>query len=338
MLFPADQIAPQRENAELKGIARLAAESRILQAKRRVEYLELPSRSLLNRCSNPHMPFRWTINPYRGCEYGCQYCYARYTHEFMGMAEGRLFEQKIYAKQETARLLRRDLAKNPQGGIAIGTSTDPYQPAERRYQRTRSILEVFAEGTGHDLGITTKSDLIPRDLDLLTRIAERNRLSVNITVTTVDERLARLLEPYAPRPELRLQAVAALSQAGVETGVFLNPIQPGITSSEANLTAVAQAAKQAGASFLGGGLLFLMPSAQQHFLPFVEREFPHLATAYRRHYKQNAYLRGAFAEQLQQMVRRIRRQCGLANRPTAAPVEIAPPPPRQLGLFDAAQE
>jgi len=334
VLFPVDQLGFDREPPALKGIARLAAESRTLRTKRRVEYFELPSRSLLNRCSNPHMPFRWTINPYRGCEYGCQYCYARYTHEFMGMAESRLFEEKIFAKEQVAGLLRRDLAKNPRGGIAIGTSTDPYQPAERRYERTRSILEIFAEGAGRDLAITTKSDLIPRDLDLLTRIAQRNRLSVNITITTVDERLARLLEPYAPRPALRLEAVTALSRAGVETGVFLNPIQPGITSTDSNLTAVAQAAKQAGAKFLGGGLLFLMPSAQQHFLPFVEREFPHLAAAYRSHYQRNAYLRGEFAEQIQQRVERIRQAEGLAGRPEAMPIEIAPPPAEQLGLFD----
>lgn len=339
MLFPLSEFAPpptagRPGSPEPRGIARLAVESRSLRAKRRVEYFELPSRSLLNRCSNPHMPFRWTINPYRGCEYGCHYCYARYTHQFMGMDESRLFEEKIYAKEEVARLLRRDLRKRPAGGIAIGTSTDPYQPAERRYERTRAILEVFAEGTGRDLAITTKSDLIPRDLDLLTAIAERNQLSVNITITTADERLARLLEPYAPRPELRLRAVAVLAGAGVETGVFLNPIQPGITSTNENLEAVARAAKRAGASFLGGGLLFLMPSAQQHFFPFVQKEFPHLAAAYRSHYEQNAYLRGEAAERIRRRVDRIRAEQGLRDRPQSPAPAIAEPPAEQLGLFD----
>lgn len=334
MLFPLDQLTPEPENADLKGIARLAAQSRTLRTKRRVEYFELPSRSLLNRCSNPHMPFRWTINPYRGCEYGCQYCYARYTHEFMGMSESRLFEEKIFAKGEVARLLRRDLRKRPAGGIAIGTSTDPYQPAERRYERTRAILEVFAEGAGRDLAVTTKSDLIPRDIDLLQKIAARNRLAVNITITTVNERLARLLEPYAPRPALRLEAVTALVGAGIHTGVFLNPIQPGITSTDENLNAVARAAKQAGASFLGGGLLFLMPSAQQHFFPFVEKEFPHLAAAYRSHYEQNAYLRGELAQRLQERVRSIREEHGLLDRPESPAPELAEPPAQQLGLFE----
>lgn len=334
VLFTPEQLGLKPPNAASKGIARLAAESRTLRTKRRVEYFELPSRSLLNRCSNPHMPFRWTINPYRGCEYGCQYCYARYTHEFMGLKESRLFEEKIYAKEEVAQLLRRDLRKRPAGGIAIGTSTDPYQPAERRYGRTRAILEVLAEGSGRNLAVTTKSDLIPRDIDLLQRIAGRNRLSINMTITTVNERLARLLERYAPRPALRLEAVTALVNAGIETGVFLNPIQPGITSTDENLTAVAQAAKRAGASFLGGGLLFLMPSAQQHFFPFVEKEFPHLAVAYRSHYAQNAYLRGELAERLKQRVDRIRDENGLADRPESPPPELAEPPAEQLGLFE----
>lgn len=334
MLFPIERLGGRPESEGLTGIARLAAESRTLRAKRRVEYLELPSRSLLNRCSNPHMPFRWTINPYRGCEIGCQYCYARYTHEFMGLSDGKLFEEKIYAKGEVARLLRRDLRKNPRGGIAIGTSTDPYQPAERRFERTRSALEVFAEGSGQDLSITTKSDLIVRDVELLQQVARRNRLSINVTVTTTDEQLARLLEPYAPRPSLRLEAVERLAEAGLTTGVFLNPVQPGITSTEENLRAVARAAKRAGASYLGGGLLFLMPSAQQHFFPFVEKEFPHLAAAYRAHYEQNAYLRGELAEKLQERLRRIRAEEGLESRPEALPVEAPEPPAQQLSLFD----
>ncbi len=329
MLFPAELLGARPAGDEPKGIAGLAARSRTLRSKRRVEYLELPSRSLLNRCSNPRMPFQWTINPYRGCEYGCQYCYARYTHEFMGMSDGAEFERKIYAKEDVAGLLRRDLRRHRTGAIAIGTSTDPYQPAERRYGRTRAILEVFAETSRRQLAITTKSDLVARDVELLRRISERNRLSVNITITTVDERLARLLEPYAPRPALRLEAVTALAAAGVETGVFLNPVQPGITSTEESLTAVALAAKRAGASFLGGGLLFLMPSAQQQFFPFLEKEFPHLAQAYRSHYERNAYLRGEFAEKLKARVDRIRTEQGLADRP------LSPTPvgAEQLELF-----
>src|SRR5213593_1712284 len=149
----------------LVGIARLAAQSDLLEAKRAVEYFEIPARSILNR-TKPNMPFRWTINPYRGCEFGCKYCYARYTHEFMEM-EATDFEDKIYAKAAAAHLLRQELAKiDRKDGIAIGTATDPYQPAERRFGRTRSILEVFARERGRRVSITTKSDLVTRDLDL----------------------------------------------------------------------------------------------------------------------------------------------------------------------------
>src|ERR1041385_6289776 len=146
-------------STSLTGIARLAARSPVLEAKSRVQYFEIETRSVLNR-TKPGMPFTWTINPYRGCEFGCRYCYARYTHEFMGMDDGRLFEEKIYAKAQAAELLRQELKKHPAAAdIAIGTGTDPYQPAERRYGVTRSILEVFAAERGRSLSITTKSNL-----------------------------------------------------------------------------------------------------------------------------------------------------------------------------------
>src|SRR6516164_11072721 len=203
----------------LVGIARLASQSPLLEAKRAVQYFEIPTRSILNR-TKPNMPFRWTVNPYRGCEFGCKYCYARYTHEFMEM-EPTDFEDKIYAKAAAGHLLRQELGRiDRKDGIAIGTATDPYQPAERRFGRTRSILEVFARERGRRLGITTKSDLVVRDLDLLCEIARGNMLSINLTITTLDEKLARLLEPRAPRPELRLGAVQRLSEACLTVGVF----------------------------------------------------------------------------------------------------------------------
>src|SRR3954463_4314670 len=175
----------------LVGIARLASESSLLEAKRVVQYFEIPSKSILNR-TKPTMPFRWTINPYRGCEFGCKYCYARYTHEFMEM-EATDFDDKIYAKAAAAHLLRQELAKiDRKDSIAIGTATDPYQPAERRFGRTRAVLEVFAKQRGWHLGLITKSDLIVRDVDLLQEIARANVLCVHITITTLDEKLARM--------------------------------------------------------------------------------------------------------------------------------------------------
>ncbi len=184
------------------GIAKLAALGASLRQGHFVEYFSLPSRGLLNRCvSNRRMPFTWTVNPYRGCEFACKYCYARYTHEFMEMRDGVDFERKIYVKQQAAWLLRQDLKKVKRGEeIAIGTATDPYQPAEKRFEVTRAILEELAQHRGLELGIITKSDLVTRDIEVLRRIAEHNQLFVNLTITTLDTKLARILEPRAPRP------------------------------------------------------------------------------------------------------------------------------------------
>ena len=297
---------------ELVGIARLASRSELLEAKREVQYFELPARSILNR-TKPNMPFQWTVNPYRGCEFGCKYCYARYTHEFMEMAPEE-FEDRIYAKASAAHLLRQELGRiDRQDCIAIGTATDPYQPAERRFGRTRGILEVFARERGRRLTITTKSDLVTRDLDLLREIARGNVLGVNITITTLDENLARALEPRAPRPELRLRAVRRLSAAGICVAVFPNPIMPGLTDSEQALDRLARAVRQAGAMTLGGGPLFLQPAAQSVMLPFLEREFPDLAERYRELYATSAHLGKPYKEALRARVQRIRERYGLAS-------------------------
>jgi DNA repair photolyase len=298
----------------LVGIARLASQSELLEAKRAVQYFEIPARSILNR-TKPDMPFQWTINPYRGCEFGCVYCYARYTHEFMEM-DARDFEDKIYAKAAAAHLLKQELGRVGRNEhIAIGTATDPYQPAERRYARTRSILEVFARERGRFLGITTKSDLVLRDLDLLKQIARANVLGVNLTITTLDEKLARLLEPRAPTPALRLETVRRLSRAGICAAVFPNPIMPGLTDGERQLDRLAKAARDAGALSFGGGPLFLMPSAQKVFLPFLEKHFPELAPRYRETFAKTGYLGREYKEALQHRVRRIRDRYGLASGP-----------------------
>ena len=298
----------------LVGIARLASESELLEAKRAVQYFELPSRSILNR-TKPNMPFRWTINPYRGCEFGCKYCYARYTHEFMEL-DVHDFEDKIYAKPASGRRVRLELARIDRNDrIAIGTATDPYQPAERRFGRTRSILEAFAQERGWRLGITTKSDLILRDLDLLAAVARGNVLSINVTITTLDEKLARQLEPLAPRPALRLRAVRRLSEVGLMVGVFPNPIMPMLTDSERALDRLAKAARDAGAQYFGGGPLFLMPCAQKVFLPFLDERFPALAPHYRAQYEKSAYLGPGYKETLRARLREIRDRYGLSSSP-----------------------
>src|SRR5262252_6173476 len=185
---------PDSDKPRLVGIARMASEGESIREGHNVEYFTLEAKSLLNRCvSKRQMPFTWTINPYRGCEFGCRYCYARYTHEFMEMRDGMEFEQKIYVKQHAADLLRQELRRvKPGESIALGTATDPYQPAERRYEVTRAILEEFARHHGFELGIVTKSNLVLRDLELLQQISKNNRLFVHITITTLDLNLARI--------------------------------------------------------------------------------------------------------------------------------------------------
>jgi DNA repair photolyase len=309
----------------LVGIARLASQSELLEAKRQVRYFEIPTRSILNR-TKPNMPFQWTVNPYRGCEFGCKYCFARYTHEFMEM-DASEFEDKIYAKAEVGQLLRRELARvRPGERIAIGTATDPYQPAERRYGRTRSILEVLARERGRRVGIATKSDLVTRDLDLLLEIARGNVLEVSFTITTLNEKLARLLEPRAPRPALRLEAVEKLSAAGIAVGVLPSPIMPGLTDGPRSLDRLAKAARDAGAQWFGSGALFLMPSAQKIFLPFLEEHFPELAPRYRAAFLDTAYLSPAYKKDLGERVQRVRERYGLVSHPVEYQPELAADP------------
>ena len=255
------------------------------------------------------MPFTWTINPYRGCEFACKYCYARYTHEFMEMRDGAEFEQKIYVKQHAAQLLRQELRRVKSGeAIALGTATDPYQPAERRYEVTRGILEEFTRHRGFELGIVTKSNLITRDIAVLKEIAQHNQLSVNMTITTLDTELARLLEPRAPRPDLRLAAVRELHEAGIRVGISCSPVIPAITDSPKGLEALVQAAAQAGASYLFANALFLKPCSAAVFLPFLDQHFPHLAENYRQRYQGRAFLPPAYTKRLSQLIKHLRRK------------------------------
>jgi DNA repair photolyase len=323
-----------KQEQKLIGIARMAAEAPCLEPKRRVEYFELGARSYLARCDSPRLPFRWTINPYRGCEFGCKYCYARYTHEFMELRDPGQFERKIYAKAFDAGRFREELRALPVGEpIALGTATDPYQPAERRYGVTRKMLEVFARTSGFHLGITTKSDLVVRDIQLLKEVARRHYLRVSVTVTTVDAELARLLEPMAPRPDLRLGAVRTLADAGLRVVVGCAPVMPLINDSESSLDGLAREAAAAGAVALWANVLFLKPCAYQVFLPFLEQQFPQLVRKYREQYDRAAYLRGAYPEMIQERVEKIRKRHGLDRKSDAHEPELWPHDP-QLVLFD----
>jgi DNA repair photolyase len=324
------------EKPQLVGIARLGAQGESLREGHNVEYFTLPAKSVLNRCNSRRgVPFEWTINPYRGCEFACKYCYARYTHEFMEMRDGIAFEQKIYVKQHTAELLRQELRQvKTTDSIAIGAATDPYQPAERRYEVTRGILEEIARHSGLRVGIITKSNLILRDIDLLQAVARQNRLSVNVTLTTLDVELARILEPRAPRPDLRLETIRKLSEAGLRAGVSGSPVLPGITDSPKDLEALIRAAAEAGAHHLFAGPLFLKPCSAAVFLPFLEKQFPHLVENYNRRYHNRAFLPAAYAKPLSQLVERLRQKYKIGHDPrrsrTITPHKF---PGEQLNLF-----
>ena len=300
---------------KLVGIARLAASSDVLEAKRTVEYLELETRRFIGRGSGG-MRSIWTLNPYRGCEFGCKYCYARYAHEFMELRDPDLFERKIYAKRFDANLFRAEVKRLKRGeSVWIGTATDPYQPAERRFRITAPHhWRCLRMSPALDLGITTKSDLVARDADVFCRIARKNLVRIHLTITTLDEALARLIEPRAPRPALRLEAVRKLTESGIPVTVLAHPVMPLINDSEPSLDAICAAAVANGASSFSAAPLFLKPCAQQVFFPFLAEYFPHLMRRYRERFEKDAYLKGAYPEIIAERLRKIRERHHLAER------------------------
>jgi DNA repair photolyase len=323
----------EKPATELVGIARLAASSPCAEAKRGTEYFLLPVKSILNQCNSARVPFRWTVNPYRGCEFGCKYCYARYTHEYMEL-DGGEFETKIYVKQDAGALAERDLGCERIWGehIAIGTATDPYQPAEKEYGATRAILERMAEREGLSLSITTKSNQVLRDIDLLRRISAKSALSVNFSVTTLKTRLAGMLEPRAPRPDLRLEAVRKLREAGIAAGVLAMPILPGITDREEDLDALARGVRDAGAQWFAGNVLFLMPASLKQFLPFLREKFPKLVKRYGAWYGRYGNAPADYRREIGERVERLRRKYGLGSRPDRSGTRPWQSPQMQLGF------
>jgi DNA repair photolyase len=309
---------------------------------RDVEFIEMPVRQILNRCDNPRLRFHWTINPYRGCEFGCVYCYARYTHEFLDLCDPMDFERRIFVKRMAAEVLARTLSRTPIGAdqIALGTATDPYQPAERKFGLTRSMLEVFARLGGLDLSITTKSALITRDLDLLREINSRSRLSVNLSLITINRRLQRILEPRAPRPALRLRALAQLAAAGIHCNVLMMPMIPGLTDGPAGIESVIRAARRAGAAGVWWRSLFLKPAAARRFVPFIRENFPEQAVRIDDFYGRSTYAPRAYDEQLSLILERLKRkhgygaEAGRDQRAVQAAKGSAPAfAPRQLELM-----
>jgi len=293
----------------------MAAEAIVVDQGHQVEFRALPARSILNHTkSRRRFQFARSINPYRGCEFGCHYCYARYTHEFMELRDPKAFEQQIYIKENAAWLLRQDLRTlGPDEAIAIGTATDPYQPIEREAQITRSLLEVLATQRGLRIGLVTKSALVARDIDLFQRIAEHNRITLNLTITTLDTRLARLLEPRAPRPDLRLKTLERLRHAGLRAGVLCCPLLPGLTDSFAAIDSVATGAKLAGACFFHADPLFLKPCSKPVFEEFLAQHFPELLASYQERYREHAFVGAAYRKRIALLVEAVRTNHGWAR-------------------------
>jgi DNA repair photolyase len=230
-------------------------------------------RTIITRNESPDISFDRSINPYRGCEHGCVYCFARPTHSFMGLSPGLDFESKLFAKPDAARLLDKELSKDgyQPRTIAIGTNTDPYQPIEKQYRIMREILEVL-EARGHPVGIVTKSALVTRDIDILSRMAERGLAKVALSVTTLDRMLARTMEPRASTPTKRLEAIRQLSDAGIPASVMVAPIIPGLTDQE--MERILDSARAAGAREAGYVLLRLPLEVAPIFKDWLLRHYP----------------------------------------------------------------
>ena len=315
----------------LVGIARMAAKARHADDGHLIQFKTLETRSILNKSvSRRQLSLAYSINPYRGCEFACRYCYARYTHEFLAarlssveagptMTSHDAFEHEIYLKQNAAWLLEQELRHiDPAQEIALGTATDPYQPVERRTRITRSLLEVFSRKSGYRLGIVTKSRLITRDIDLLQQIAARNTLVLHVTITTPDTALARLLEPRAPRPDLRFDAVRKLRQAGLTAGILCCPLLPGITDSDRALDAMASCASAVDASFFAANPLFLKSCSRPTFFKFIQEHFPHLEADYSSRFATADFATAPYRSELSRRVDKVCRKHGLAPRSSDA--------------------
>jgi DNA repair photolyase len=299
-------IAEHEEQARLPGY-REAAVVRRFDAPEALDirFYEVHAKSALNRVPDAsQVPFRWTINPYRGCTHACTYCFARPTHTYLDFDAGRGFEREIVVKVNVPEVLRAELARPSWRGehIAMGTNTDPYQWVEGRYQLMRGIWEALRDAA-NPCSVLTKSPLLLRDLDLLRQVAERTRISASLSVPTLDEAPWRASEPHTPHPRARLEAVKALNEAGIPCGVLVAPLMPGINDAPEQVERILELAADAGATSVGGIALHLRGEVRQVFMDWLRAYRPDLVPRYEQLYRRGAY---APAEERARLARLVR--------------------------------
>jgi DNA repair photolyase len=257
-----------------------------------INFHEVRAQSALNRVPGSRYGFNWTINPYRGCTHACVYCFARRTHTYLDMNAGRDFEREIVVKVNVPELLRAELARPSwkRELVALGTNTDPYQWVESRYRMMPEILEAL-EAAETPVSVLTKSPLVLRDIDIYERMAKKLPVSVNLSIPTLDEKAWRATEPHTPSPAARLDAVAELRARGIDSGVLIAPLMPGINDDPDQGRPLVEAAKEADATFLGGIALHLREGVKDVFLAWLQEKRPDLIPQYEQLYKGRAYMR-----------------------------------------------
>lgn len=273
----------------------------------KVTFEDIECKSALNRINIPDMPhLRWSLNPYRGCQHACVYCFARGNHEFLGYDTGRDFNERIVVKTNLVPVLRQELrrARWERESVTIGTACDPYQQAELKYGLTRGALQVFLSHA-NPCSIITKSPAVERDVDLLRDLSGAAEVTVMFSIATLREDVLRHIEPETANPTRRLEAMAKLADAGVRCGVMLAPIIPGLTDDNANMESVVEAARDHGAAFVGDNVLYLKRGTKEWFMPFLRETYPHLLPTYERFYK-GAYAPKSYSRDVSAAVDRIR--------------------------------
>ncbi len=288
-----------------------------------VTFEEIECKSALNRVNVPSMPsMRWSLNPYRGCQHACVYCFARGNHEYLGYNTGRDFERRIIVKVNLVGVLRRELRRTrwAREHVTIGTACDPYQQAELKYGLTRGALQAFRD-SANPCSLITKSPNIVRDLPVLRELSGVAECTVLFSVATLKEDIWRHIEPETAKPLHRLEAMARLTEAGVRCGVMLAPIIPGLTDDVESMEAVVAAAHEHGAAFVGDNVLYLKPGTKEWFMPFLRETYPHLLPQYERFYR-GAYAPRRYSEEVRAVVQELRERRGMtpSDRPQRQPV------------------